>query len=223
MIIAVSHGRRSKPKTKIDPLRRCIFMVHAHAARGTAAHRFPLSVGASRSYGVTASTLDSESSDRGSNPRRTLYWRAFVAQAAGQQGPWPRPCSSACHSPLNRFRGGLVDGAPHVYRFRATHDDTPAETPPVLRLVLALWWPGPGVGWGVVWRHGWSEICSYGVPRGPLPHSPVCRGFLFLVGMGPSLSRIIPRPPCWALWGRSWPQTLQRHPPETADPRSAIV
>ena len=62
-----------------------------------------------------------------------------------------------------------MDGAPHVYRFRATHDDTPAETPPVLRLVLALWWPGPGVGWGVVWRHGWSEICSYGVPRVPPP------------------------------------------------------
>ena len=58
---------------KIDPLRRCIFMVHAHAARGTAAHRFPLSVGASRSYGVTASTLDSESSDRGSNPREALW------------------------------------------------------------------------------------------------------------------------------------------------------
>ena len=28
----------------------------------------------SRSYGVTVSTLDSESSDRGSNPRRTFAW-----------------------------------------------------------------------------------------------------------------------------------------------------
>ena len=32
----------------------------------------------SRSYGVTASTLDSESSDRGSNPRRTLFLQHHV-------------------------------------------------------------------------------------------------------------------------------------------------
>ena len=31
--------------------------------------------GTNRSYGVTASTLDSESSDRGSNPRRTFQWQ----------------------------------------------------------------------------------------------------------------------------------------------------
>ena len=35
----------------------------------------------SRSYGVTASTLDSESSDRGSNPRRTLFLQRHVGPA----------------------------------------------------------------------------------------------------------------------------------------------
>ena len=45
----------------------------------------------SRSYGVTASTLDSESSDRGSNPRRTLFSGALdngFSAASGDQKCW---------------------------------------------------------------------------------------------------------------------------------------
>ena len=40
----------------------------------------------SRSYGVTASTLDSESSDRGSNPRRTFFSGALGAWFSAASG-----------------------------------------------------------------------------------------------------------------------------------------
>ena len=54
------------------------------------------------SYGVTVSTLDSESSDRGSNPRRTL---SKFARARLKAGKW-----SVRASPLVLFWIGAANG-----------------------------------------------------------------------------------------------------------------
>jgi hypothetical protein len=70
------------------PLRRSSFVPHVRLWRAYR-HRHGTSTvlgkrwtRISRSYGVTVSTLDSESSDRGSNPRRTFAWEKTLRVSA---------------------------------------------------------------------------------------------------------------------------------------------